>query len=262
MKVDKPDTLEGITVGNDYYEECQQVDEKPIKSSNLWKRIYSDIKDLKLSCVPEVQKEGGMVAFSKHLCGAATDLTLRCINNLKIDSTSLSDVNSTTEKEGGCNFRSVVAVVIALCCHHRCDWKPYVNKQFFITNGFTKEDFEVISKLTSWAVCDPKSTITNNNQEQARNPSENQGSNSEQDQEQEHQHEPVIMNQNMNKIASTFTPEYKKTVGFKCKRLLDYGRIKYMESLGYNISLKYYIDRSVTPENVLFTAVLNNNNEK
>jgi hypothetical protein len=39
---------------------------------------------------------------------------------------------------------------IALCCHHRCLWKPYVGKSFFLKNGLSARDFQILCKLSSW----------------------------------------------------------------------------------------------------------------
>jgi tRNA:m4X modification enzyme len=45
-------------------------------------RIVIDIKDLDLSKLDQVT-DSKIVAYSKHLCGCATDLTLRCLNNFR-----------------------------------------------------------------------------------------------------------------------------------------------------------------------------------
>ncbi len=43
-------------------------------------------------------------------------------------------------------------------------------------------------------------------------------------------------------------------IGFKCKRLIDYGRVLFLREQGYNASLYYYVDRDVTLENCLLVA--------
>ena len=98
------------------------------------RRIRADIRDLKLSKV--FQQPEHIVAVSKHLCGAATDLTLRCLTNL-----------TTVE---GFQLRGVM---IALCCHHRCSWQSYVGKQFLQQQGFSSEDFQILTLISSWATC-------------------------------------------------------------------------------------------------------------
>ncbi len=97
-----------------------------------------DIKDLDLGQV-EAVKGRGYVGVGKHLCGAATDMALRCMVNHK----QRSGVS-------GCGLRGVV---IALCCHHRCTWGQLVGSEFMLQLGFTPEDFDILSRMTSWAVC-------------------------------------------------------------------------------------------------------------
>jgi tRNA:m4X modification enzyme len=112
---------------------------------SLFKRIKADIKDLDFFHIPEVENRcgilywmgififkrqevlivvclffqgGDIVAFSKHLCGAATDLTLRCL--LRENYNSKQNVESKVQHK-------VAAILIALCCHHRCKWRSYVS---------------------------------------------------------------------------------------------------------------------------------------
>jgi hypothetical protein len=42
-------------------------------------------------------------------------------------------------------------VAIATCCHHRCDWRAYVNKAFVKRLGFTRAEFALLAKMSSWA---------------------------------------------------------------------------------------------------------------
>lgn len=55
------------------------------KTKSTVQRVTIDIKDLELSKVQALTTEDGkrkkVVAFSKHLCGSATDITLKCIMN-------------------------------------------------------------------------------------------------------------------------------------------------------------------------------------
>ncbi|OLY83368.1 tRNA:m(4)X modification enzyme TRM13 [Smittium mucronatum] len=86
------------------------------------RRIQIDIRDLDLSGLDElkIMNDSGkrnteyypIVAFSKHLCGAATDLALKCLQNY--------------QKSGGI----VAGVVFALCCHHACKYSMYCNQKY------------------------------------------------------------------------------------------------------------------------------------
>lgn len=106
------------------------------------KRLKIDIKDLYVDDVlsREPFSSNQNIVISKHLCGVATDLTLRCIgNNLLL-------------------FRSLDSMCIAMCCRHICDPDQYINAGFLI--DFLKrfrstltyhEFFVTLTKLCSWA---------------------------------------------------------------------------------------------------------------
>jgi tRNA:m4X modification enzyme len=47
----------------------------------------------------------------------------------------------------------IEGILIALCCHHRCDWSSYVGKDFLLKCGLTGDDFSILQGITSWAVC-------------------------------------------------------------------------------------------------------------
>ena len=38
------------------------------------------------------------------------------------------------------------------CCHHLCDWKSYVGKEFFHKHGLGAAEFDALRKASSWAV--------------------------------------------------------------------------------------------------------------
>jgi hypothetical protein len=50
-------------------------------------------------------------------------------------------------------------------------------------------------------------------------------------------------------------PSRKEAVGRKAKRILDKGRMIYLEKMGYKTVLAEYCEKSVSPENVLLIAV-------
>lgn len=129
--------------------------------NQLWKRLTIDIKDVALDAIPEVSqpfpvssstnlasnadsssstpaeeqqsRPRSVYSFSKHLCGAATDLTIRCLEQHK--SAAGDD-----------------ALMVALCCHHQCTWRSYVGRTFFEdVLGLDREDFDIITRMSSWA---------------------------------------------------------------------------------------------------------------
>ncbi|GAV52827.1 hypothetical protein ZYGR_0AI01090 [Zygosaccharomyces rouxii] len=103
-------------------------------------RCRIDIKDLKLSSLLENGR--GYVAISKHLCGVATDLTLRCLQNSSLNNETLRGVS------------------IAMCCRHCCDPQEYINPEYLkvqLTKNGSKLDynrfFKSLMKMCSWATC-------------------------------------------------------------------------------------------------------------
>ncbi|XP_043653519.1 tRNA:m(4)X modification enzyme TRM13 homolog [Drosophila teissieri] len=173
-------------------------------------RIRADIADLKLSALPELKKTQRTVAISKHLCGAATDLTLRCL---------LSDEDVSSDY-----------VLIALCCHHRCSWRSYVGRKFLQEAGIGPREFAILTKMVSWAVC---GTGLSRERRKAME---------------------TAAFQPTETTTQRLTRQEREQIGQQCKRVLDYGRLEYLRSHGYQAELKFYVSRDVTLENVVLLA--------
>lgn len=47
----------------------------------------------------------------------------------------------------------VSGLTIALCCHHRCEWRHYVGKDFFKERGLGASEFSAFQRMSSWATC-------------------------------------------------------------------------------------------------------------
>ena len=47
----------------------------------------------------------------------------------------------------------VCGVAVALCCHHRCDWRHYVGREFFQERGLGAAEFGAFQRMSSWATC-------------------------------------------------------------------------------------------------------------
>lgn len=170
-------------------------------------RIRADISDLLIDKLDILKSSKALVGLSKHLCGAATDLTIRCI--LK---------NEIVPRTDG--------VFIALCCHHRCEWKSYVGKKFFKDNGFSEKDFLLITKMASYAICG-----TGMSRERRKLLQDN-------------------LNQNEEATKIKMTAERRMDIGIMCKRLLDHGRLEFLREKGFEGDLKCYVGNDVTLENV------------
>lgn len=105
------------------------------------RREKIDIKDLRLDAV--LHDASQYVAISKHLCGVATDLSLRCL------------LNSDKCKA---NLRGIL---IAMCCRHACQSSEYVNQEYI--KGLLKrqtdgsmaysEFFQCLKKFCSYCTC-------------------------------------------------------------------------------------------------------------
>ncbi|CAN1332295.1 tRNA:m(4)X modification enzyme TRM13 homolog [Linum perenne] len=100
-------------------------------------------KDLNLKAVESMQGNH-YLAIGKHLSGPATDLTLRCCLPER-------DSKDATEQAGKEN-PFLEGFAIATCCHHLCQWKHYINKEFMLSLGISKEEFHAITWFTSWPV--------------------------------------------------------------------------------------------------------------
>lgn len=47
----------------------------------------------------------------------------------------------------------------------------------------------------------------------------------------------------------------REDIGFQCKRVIDIGRVRYLDAHGFKTELVYYVDRSTSLENCALIAV-------
>ncbi len=195
-------------------------------STQSIQRITLDIKDLNLKKVPLIEHVEQGVVISKHLCGVATDLTLRCItqsSNLQPDSHTLV-----------CPFKGIF---VALCCHHLCSWQSYVNQNFFSEIGFNGEqDFDKVRRLCSWALCylDAEGNVVEKTS--------------------------GVETNNLNALLNKLSYGQKTEIGFRCKRIIDAGRVDYLKHLPFfdQVKLVQYTEKSFSPENVMLICTTKN----
>ncbi|OMJ28147.1 tRNA:m(4)X modification enzyme TRM13-like protein [Smittium culicis] len=258
-------------------------------------RIQIDIRDLDLSgleCLKakkgeESAENGGyypIVAYSKHLCGAATDLALKCLQNY--------------QKSGG----TVVGIVFALCCHHACKYSMYCNQDYLIKNlsepkessfgvdgcnddknlksdagkseldyGFDRAKFDPmirdkvvrLSATSSWAICgwEKSNIVSLNSKCNTTNNSEGQpilANNTDSAEE----YGEIVNNQNGEDQTDSACLDGMKNerviIGKYCKRFFDFGRLEFVkESLGLGSSkLVIYTTADISPENLALVATL------
>ncbi|XP_061402159.1 tRNA:m(4)X modification enzyme TRM13 homolog [Musca vetustissima] len=187
-----------------------------IEDRSLVQRIRADIIDFKLEKLPALETSKHCMAVSKHLCGGATDLSLRCIVQAAAEK-CLTDL-----------------IMIAVCCHHRCDWSSFVGKEFFKRHEVTPREFAIITKMVSWAICGTGMSRERRKALEEQNLSEVEI-------------KEIQSNQRLS-LAE------RETIGFMCKRILDYARLEYLRQNAYDADLYYYVEKDVTLENVVLLA--------
>ncbi|XP_061095158.1 tRNA:m(4)X modification enzyme TRM13 homolog isoform X1 [Conger conger] len=238
-------------------------------SANVFERLQVDIQHLSLGKVPLLCEKGlPVIGVGKHLCGAATDLALRCMlgdpggdqgeqneqpprKRLKQEQWSEGLGADAEPAPGavGANAQADVPVsglAIALCCHHRCDWRHYVGKDFFRERGLGAPEFTVLQRMSSWATCGLRKAADRS--DGALPP----GGGSERCEEEDHEHADDTVPSSLDGVVSA---EDREHVGRLCKLLIDHGRVDFLRRKGFCSSLQYYTSRDVSLENVLLTAV-------
>lgn len=183
------------------------------------KRVFIDIKDLDLSRLFDGydREKTYFLWVSKHLCGAATCLTINALKNL--------------------SYKLEGTFCVALCCHQCCSPKSYPNPEFLLETGLIvagesfEKSFKTLLSVTSWAVCGFREFGNEVERDSKRSRIENPA---------EAEDDEII-----------YTSEFKESIGRKAKRLIDYGRfLRLKESFG-ECELKHYIEEEVTLENAV-----------
>ncbi|XP_064624938.1 tRNA:m(4)X modification enzyme TRM13 homolog [Lineus longissimus] len=241
-----PDFLLIDRAGNRHKLDGQHRDDGGCVNSH---RLKMDIEHLDLGRVPCIKnQEKPIVGMSKHLCGAATDLCLRCVvNTLQLPSSQDTSPAAAEGKEPKLprleaktgNRSRLQGLIIALCCHHKGNWHHYCGKEFFKKCGLTARDYHIIQSLGSWAVCGVRK-VPETDHERA------QEEQAELEDDKDERQQPRF---------DQFSHEEREEIGRQCKRLIDIGRIKYLESVGYRVVLKKYVSEEVTLENVVMIVV-------
>ncbi|ESO05195.1 hypothetical protein HELRODRAFT_77676 [Helobdella robusta] len=132
-----------------------------------FERIKIDIEDLALGKVPQLQgSTHNIVGIGKHLCGRATDFMLRCLVN---SVASIKTFNLFHHLTDGDIYKVLIdigfsvklsGIVLALCCHHRCDWNSYVGKEWFAEHRLDHNHFQMLVKMSAWATCGTKHVLS------------------------------------------------------------------------------------------------------
>ncbi|XP_044094694.1 tRNA:m(4)X modification enzyme TRM13 homolog isoform X2 [Neovison vison] len=250
-----------------------KVDGKHRKKNSVFERLQIDIQHLCLNKIPLLSKEKlPVVGIGKHLCGVATDLALRCLvetyaasceerneeplaKRIKNDKTG-KEINTVAKKGNEKNvpekWSPVAGIVIALCCHHRCDWRHYVGKEYFRALGLGAVEFHYFQRMSSWATCGMRKTSLEASSLSTKRKDE------QNDDSEEHDDGGCrITDESSGSAPGFLTVEEKKKIGHLCKLLIDQGRVEYLQQKGFSPALQYYTDPLVSLENVLLTALPN-----
>lgn len=178
-------------------------------------RLKIDIKDLKLiESLKNFQlnslNELNFIGISKHLCGVATDLTLRCLIN------AIKDSEIETNKQFNFNFGGCL---VAMCCRHCCkyEWLLKESKEFLKDNfDIDETNFIYFRKMFAWA--------TNGIS-------------------------PGMSKSDKCDHFSGLSFEEREIIGLKMRRILDESRKYAIEKKGFNVKIVRYVERDVSLEN-------------
>lgn len=186
-----------------------------IKDVDLTGAFLSDIRPADSGVAKAAESSRSVAArpvqnwavLGKHLCGACTDFALSCLT----EGASLATDAQVR----------LPAVVIATCCHHRCELR-HLNPPSEVAEArpatlvfpgtafaWTEVEFAALTSMSSWSVC------------------------------------------------GDFVDEERRTVGRKCKRIIDQLRVHFLRRIGYVAFQCQYTTRQVTEENVCIVAFQN-----
>ncbi|XP_052863791.1 tRNA:m(4)X modification enzyme TRM13 homolog [Anopheles cruzii] len=186
-----------------------------IEDRTIVQRVRADIADLVLAKVEPNVPNG------RRLVGLGKHL---CGSATDL---ALRCMVRYAKPEGAMRARGAI---FALCCHHRCEWSSFVGKPFLLSNGIGQPEFDNIVRMVSWAVCGSGSSRERRAAEEACN-----------------------SQTKLNRCQ--LTQAEREIVGWKCKRILDVARQKYMEQHGFESHLTCYVTREITPENIALVCV-------
>lgn len=78
-------------------------------------------------------------------------------------------------------------LVVALCCHHRCQWRHYVGQSFFRQRGLGAAEFSAFCRMSSWATCGLRAQVAESTSGQE------DAANQRQEEEEEEEHDVAEM---------------------------------------------------------------------
>lgn len=137
------------------------------------------------------------------------DLTIRCL---------VKSMNGEPKVD-------IRGLIVAFCCHHKCEYSSYVGREYLRQCGFTADEFPVLCSVVSWATCGFHSRSDVDSSRDSTAP----------------------------RIAGRSSDE-REVVGRRAKTLLNWGRLVFLESVGFQAELLYYTSTDVSLENMCIVA--------
>lgn len=240
-------------------------------------RLRCDIANFEPCGVDGFEQVPFWVAHGKHLCGAATDLTLRCCYRYLErrrerggggGGTTTGDAGSSADTVQVVDHKSTfLGLGVATCCHHRCSWQHYIAQDVILELGFSPEEFEIFSYFTSWALCGHFGTSNSSTRKSNKNGKDANDSGrdnghatcvgvSEAKEEEESIEGGVEERINGGgwRLHHSFPREERQLIGKQCKRLIDYGRVEWLRRNGFDAIEVLYCDPESSGENRLVLA--------
>lgn len=193
--------------------------DKFLRDNNM-KRIRCDISHFNPSKIEGMSEKSNIVVYGKHLCGSATDYSIRCIENqLERKSTR------------------PVGFAIASCCHYLTSWDQYIGSSILENLGMSPEEFEIVCYMSGWSTC---------------------GCHYEDDHGRCQQEDGEFDISDVWKPHKTISRARRVEIGNKCKDLIDRGRILYFSNLdGVTVAkIVYYVDQTISIENRLLLGAI------
>ncbi|KAK5581848.1 hypothetical protein RB653_003428 [Dictyostelium firmibasis] len=216
------------------------------KGCHHFSRILIDIRHLNLSNLSILQ-EKPFVITSKHLCGCATDFTLDSIFNL---------LNNSNEKIIN-NFKGIG---IATCCHHICNFNTYSNQSFLKDQlNITPLEFQLICSISSWATIDENKCKENNDDNDDDNDDDDDDDDDDEEDEmikKDKKEKEEFENQlkiEFNK-QDVFSVKRKEELGYKAKRIIDYGRYLFIKEKLNLPNTNFWIYTNQSKENLFLVS--------
>ena len=192
-------------------------------------RYKIDIADLYLPALlalsPSSDSPRTAVLIGKHLCGAALDLSLHCVLHAL-----------------HCRSSMFASVLIASCCHHRCDFATYAGKAWLARCQVREEEFAVLCRMTSWG-CNEEDSDRDHTTKPGDAPSDAHRVQAEGDELRQ-------------MWAEQQRPDASERVliGRECKRFIDLGRVQLLRAAGFDAELECFVGLEVTRENAVLIA--------